>query len=156
MPKVAIRQQTRKWESVVSVPVVQSAGAVRASLEELGWAFERRKTSRIYSKFQVIMMLPKAAHVFQFVLKEPEGVTIETWAADVAAGAVLTFLRIEGIREDHEPEIRMFLEQYRKAAGKDPWKFPFGERSRAGYLLPEFGRAKRAWAAMGFDTARKK
>ena len=52
--------------------------------------------------------------------------------------------------------MRTFLETYRKATARDPWKFPFGERSRAGYLLPEFGRAKRAWTAMGFDTARKK
>lgn len=155
MPAVRIAQERRRWESAVSVPVLQSAGAVRASLEELGWKFERRKTTRIYSKFQIIMMLPKGAHVFQFVLQDIEGVTIETWAADVAAGAVLTFLRIEGIREDQEPDVKKFLAAYRKAVGKDPWKFPFGERSRAGYLLPEFGRAKRAWALMGFDTKRK-
>ena len=156
MPALRIPQERRRFDSAVSVPVVPSAGAIRACLEELGWKFERRKTSRIYSKFAVIIMMPKAAHVFQFVVKEGPPVTIETWAADVAAGAVLTFLRIDDIRPEDEPEIKRFLEAYRTAVGKDPWQFTRGERSRAGYLLPEFRKARKAWAAMGFKPTPRK
>ena len=156
MPTVKIAKAGRTFQSAVSVKVVESAGAVRASLEALGWEFERRKSNKIYSKFAVVIMMPKAAHVFQFVVKKGPDITIETWAADVAAGAMLTFLRIPDIKGDDEPEVKRFLEHYAKAVGKDPWRFAFGERSKAGYLLPEFGRAKKAWASFGFDTGRRR
>ena len=156
MPAVKIRQQRERFESAVAVPVVESAAAIRASLEDLGWTFERRKSSRIYSKFTVVLMLPKAAHVFQFVVKGGPDFTIETWSTDVAAGARLTFLRIEDLEASDTPKAAAFLETYRRAVGKDPWRFSAGERGRAGYLLPEFGRAKKAWASMGFDTKRPK
>jgi hypothetical protein len=155
MPAFRIAQQARRWESAVSVPVLDSAGAIRAALEELGWKFERRKTSRIYSKFTVVIMTPKAAHVFQFIVSEGRSFTIETWAADVSAGAMLTFLRIDDLRPDDEAKAREFLALYRKAVGKDPWRFGAAERSRAGYLLPEFRRAKKAWGEMGFPTRRR-
>jgi hypothetical protein len=156
MPSVRIPQSTTAFESVVSVPVVASAAAVRAALESLGWEFERRKSTRLYSKFAFILTLPKAAHVFQFVVSGPPAFTVETWQTDIAAGALMTFLRVEGVRVESEGDLRAFLAAYRTAAGKDPWRFTAGERSRAGYLLPEFARAKKAWAKQGFATGRER
>ena len=156
MPAVRIPQARMRFQSAVSVAVVPSAAAVRASLEELGWTFERRKTNRIYSKFTFVIMLPKAAHVFQFVVQGTPSFTIETWSEDISAGSLMTFLRIDDIAPADKPAAAQFLEMYRKALEKDPWHFTAGERSRRGYLLPEFRRAKKEWAAMGFDTKRRK
>ncbi len=156
MPSVRIAAARRVWQSAVSVPVVSSAATIRAALEEMGWTFERRKSTKMYSKFTIILVVPKGAHVFQFVVTKGPPVTIETWGATVSAGAELTFLRVEGFGPEHAADVRRFLELYRKGVGKDPWRFTMGERSRAGYLLPEFGRARKAWASQGFDIKAKR
>jgi hypothetical protein len=156
MPAVRIAQERRSWQSAVSVPVLESAGAIRAALEELGWPFERRKATKLFSKLALVIMMPKGAYVFQFIVKADPEATIETWQTDVSAGSTMTFLKMEGFRAKDEPLLRQFLERYRTAVGKDPWHFTLGERGRSGYLLPEFSRAKKAWAAFGFDTKAKR
>jgi hypothetical protein len=156
MPAVRIAQARRSWESAVSVPVLESAGAIRAALEELGWAFERRKATKLFSKFALVIMMPKGAYVFQFIVQADPEVTIETWQTDVSAGSNMTFLKLDGFSTKDEPLLRHFLELYRRAVGKDPWRFTHGERGRAGYLLPEFSRAKKAWSALGFETKAKR
>ena len=140
------------WESPVSVPILESAGAIRAALEELGWPFERRKSTRLYSKFAYVLMVPKGAYVFQFKLKEISEAVIETWETDISSSGRVSRLKVDGYLLEETDKIRKFLECYRKAVGREPWHFTFRERSQAGYLLPEFGRAKRAWASFGFDT----
>lgn len=152
MPTVRLPQAQQVWESPVSISAIDSAGAVRAVLEELGWPFERHKSMKLYSKFALVIMLPRGAQVFQFKRKEPSSMLFETWETELAPGSRIARLRIEGFTVSEEEEVRRFLQLYRRAAGRDPWAFTFGERSRAGYLLPEFRQAKRAWAKFGFDT----
>ena len=152
MPALRLPQAQQAWESPVSVRAVDSAGAVRAALEELGWPFERSKSTKLYSKFAFAIMLPRGAYVFRFRLKPPSTLLIETWETEPSPGSRMTHLRVEGFALGERQDVRRFLELYRRATGKDPWAFTFGERSRAGYLLPEFGRARRAWAGFGFDT----
>src|SRR6267142_5605803 len=152
MPSVRIPEARQSWESPVSVPILESAGAVRAALEELGWPFDRSKSTRLYSKFAYVLMVPKGAYVFQFKLKEVSQAVIETWETDISSSGRVSRLKVDGYTVAETENIRRFLELYRKACGRDPWHFTFRERSQAGYLLPEFGRAKRAWASFGFET----
>jgi hypothetical protein len=128
---------------------------VRASLEQLGWSFERKKSTRLYSRFAFIIMLPKGAYVFQFDVKKPFPLLIETWETEASPGALIAHLKVEGFTADHEDEVRRMLALYRQAVGRAPWHFTRAQRSRAGYLLPEFSRAKKAWAALGFDVKEK-
>lgn len=141
-----------RWESPVNVEIVESAGAVRAALEELGVEFERKKSTRLYSKFAIAMMVPRGAYVFQFKLKGETKAVVETWQTQQSMSTEITWLRVEDFRMDEEEFVRKFLVNYRKAVGKDPWSFSFRERSRAGALLPEFRQARRAWASFGFET----
>ena len=152
MPTVKIPQARRSWASPVSLRAVESAGAVRAALEELGWPFERTKTTRFYSKFALVIMLPKGAHVFQFHVKEGLPCLIETWETEVSPGALIAHLKVEGFPAEEEGELKRFLSLYVKAVGREPWRFTRRERGRAGYLLPEFSRARKAWGALGFDV----
>ena len=142
----------------MAVPVRESAAAVRAALEELGWPFDRSKSTRLYSKFAVVLMVPKGAYVFQFRLKDGSSAVIETWETEISSTGRMTRLRVEGFTLAEKDRIRSFLERYAQAAGREPWGFTFRERSQAGYLRPEFRQAKRAWASFGFDTrsARRK
>jgi hypothetical protein len=156
VPSVKFSKQRPSWQSPVSVDVLESAGAVRAALEELGWAFERRKSVRLYSKFAVAVMMPKGAYVFQFLVAGEPSTTIETWETELSPGARIAHLKVEGETAGAPGTLKGFLDLYRTAAGKDPWRFSAGERSRAGFLLPEFSRAKKAWAAAGFDVKAKK
>lgn len=150
-----IPKQRSSWQSPVSVGVLESAGAVRAALEDLGWPYERRKSVRLYSKFAVAVMLPKGAYVFQFKVTGKPDTTVETWETEMSPGARIAHLKVEGETASDPAQLRAFLDLYRRAAGKDPWRFSAGERSRAGFLLPEFSRAKKAWAAAGFDVKAK-
>jgi hypothetical protein len=143
------------WQSVVAVGVVESAAVVRAALDELAIPFEKKKSTKLYTKFSFIISIPKGSYVFQFALKTEPPILIETWETELSPGARMAHLRIEGFTEAQREQIRGFLQLYRKGAGRDPWAFTFGERSRAGYLLPEFGRARQAWAEFGFETGRK-
>lgn len=142
-----------RWDSPVNVEILESAGAVRAALEEMGVEFERKKSTRLYSKFTIAMMVPRGAYVFQFRVKGETKMVVETWQTQQSSSTEMTWLRVEDFRHDEEDFVRRFLKLYRKAAAKDPWSFSFRERSRAGALLPEYRQARRAWASMGFDTA---
>lgn len=152
MPALRVPAARTKWDSPVSVGVLESAAAVRAALEELGWPFERKKSTRLYSKFTIALMIPRAAYVFQFRLTDGSSIVIDTWEAELSSSAQMTWISIEGFTEQDIPRLRQFLEAYRAAAGQEPWEFAFGSRVRAGVALPEFRRARRAWAAFGFDT----
>jgi hypothetical protein len=154
VPRIRLPADLIRWESPVSVDVLDSAGAVRAALEEMGVEFERKKSTRLYSKFSVVMMVPKGAYVFQFSLKGDTKIIVETWQTAPSSSSDMTWLRVENFRMDEEEFVRRFLTLYRKAAGKDPWAFTFAERARAGAMLPEWRRARKAWASFGFDTAR--
>ena len=156
MPSVRMPQAKQSWESAVCISAVESAGAIRAALEELAWPFERSKTTRFYSKFTMVIMLPKGSYVFQFKVKDGLPSLIETWETEGSPGAVIAHLKVEGFTKDQEPELKRFLELYMKAAGCEPWRFTRKTRGRAGYLLPEFTRAPKAWAALGFDVKRKR
>lgn len=152
MPTVKMPAALLRWESPVNVGVLDSAGAVRTALEELGMPFERKKSTRLYSKFSIVMMVPQGAYVFQFRLKGETKMLVDTWQTQQSTSTDITWLRVEDYRADEEEFVRKFLDLYRKAVGKDPWRFSFRERSRAGALLPEFRRARKAWEAFGFET----
>ena len=152
MPTVRMPAALLRWESPVNVEILDSAGAVRAALEELGAPFERKKSTRLYSKFSIAMMVPRGAYVFQFTLKGETKVVIETWQTQQSSSTEITWLRVEDFRADEEDFVRRFLHLYRSAVGKDPWFFSFRDRSRAGAILPEFRRARKAWESFGFET----
>jgi len=143
------------WQSPVAGGVIESAAAARAALDDLGISFEKKRGTKLYSKFAFVITIPKGSYVFQFHAKTDPPIMIETWETEISPGARMSHLRVEGFTQDQRDQVRAFLERYRKAVGRDPWAFTLGERSRAGYLLPEFGRAKRAWTDFGFDTKRK-
>ena len=152
-PSVKIPATSLRWESPVNVEIVESAAAARAALEEMGLEFERKRTTRLYTKFAIVIMLPRGAYVFQFKVKGEPPLMIETWATEPSFSSRMTWLSVEGFRAADQEKVRQFLELYRRGVAKDPWRFSFGERSRAGYALPEFRQAKKAWASFGFDTS---
>lgn len=152
MPTVRIPAALLRWESPVSVDILDSAGACRVALEQMDASFVRKKSTRLYSKFNIVMMVPRGAYVFQFTLQGDTKMIIETWQTQQSTSAEITWLRIEDFRAPEEEFVRKFLRLYREAAGKDPWAFTFRERSRAGAILPEFRRARKAWESFGFET----
>jgi len=70
--RVRIEARKSTWETPMANKVTHVAIALRESMEELGWTFERERSERIYSRFAIVMPMPKVAYVFRFVVTPGE------------------------------------------------------------------------------------
>jgi hypothetical protein len=154
--KVQIEAQRRTWETPLSNHVTHVAVAMRESMEALGWEFERERTERIYTRFAVILPLPKVAYVFRFRVHRPlDDIRFDTWEMRMTHRGDISFLSIDNYTYEDLPALRRFLVELVGRLPRRPWDFPLGQRAEAGLAIPEWGRAKKQWRAMGFDVTLK-
>ena len=143
------------WKSPVSYSALHMARLIREAMEELDWKFERESGERIYSRTVVIVPTMKAAHVFRYIVKQPVEVVIETYDTRPTHSSYMPYLEIKGLDEKAVREVKKMLKIVVADLERPPWEFTLAQRINHGLLLPEFKEARRAWAALGFDTSKR-
>ena len=132
------------------------AVAIREAMEALEWEFQREKTERIYTRFAIILPMPKIAYVFRFRVHHPlDDVRFDTWEMRMTHRGDISFFSIDHYTYEDLPTIRRFLVELVDRLPRRPWDFPLGQRAEAGLAIPEWGRAKKRWKEMGFDVTQK-
>jgi hypothetical protein len=153
---VRIGARERRWESPTANKLTDVAVALRESIENLGWRFERERGEKIYSRFAVILPMPKVAYIFRFrVLSPLENVTFDAWEMRFTHRGDITFLAVDGFTFDDLDTVRQLLDELVGRLPRRPWDFPLGQRLEAGLLIPEWSQGRRMWQQWGFDVGER-
>jgi hypothetical protein len=136
--------------------VTDVAVALREAMEALGWEFAREKSERIYSRFAVILPMPKVAYVFRFRVSAPlDDVTFDIWEMRLTHRGDISFLAIEDYTFDDLEPIQSLLHELVDRLPRLPWDFPLGQRVEAGLMIPEWSQSRKMWQRMRFDVGEK-
>jgi len=122
---------------------------LRESLRELGYTCEYRIGQRHFSRFTFVITLDRFARTFRFKVSHPARFDIECWDESPGHGGQLHFLEVSRFDGGSRREVTRLLRLLAVSLPRLPWKFKFTHRLGVGYLLPEFLKARKAWAAMG-------
>jgi hypothetical protein len=153
---VRIEAERSTWETPMSNAVTDLAIALRESMEGLGWEFARERSERIFSRFAIIMPMPKIAYVFRFCVSEPlHDVKVDAWEMRLTHRGDITYLAVQDFRYEDLPHVRALLRELVSRLPRRPWDFPLGQRLEAGLVIPEWSQSRRQWQAMGFDVGER-
>lgn len=144
------------WISPVSYQAMDFARIIRESLEELNYVFIRDLTSKSYSRFVVIMPMMGGTTVYRYTVEYPSRFVIQCYDTYPGTRAgLIPFVEIHRVDARNRADITLLLQDVAGRVSRPPWEFTRGQRLMAGYLLPEFGQARKAWAEFGFDTSKR-
>jgi hypothetical protein len=153
---VRIGAQERRWESPTANRLTDVAVALRESMEALGWTFSRERGEKLYSRFSVVLPLPKVAYIFRFRVSEPlPDVRFDAWEMRFTHSGDITYLAVDGYRFEDLEAVRHLLQELVERLPRRPWDFPLGQRLEAGLLIPEWSQARRMWQQWGFDVGER-
>lgn len=144
------------WSSPICFQAKEFAIIVRESLENLKYVFVRDSTTKSYSRFVVLIPMMGGTHVYQYNVEYPSQFLIQIY--DTYPGTksgVMPFIEISPVDERNRGDVRRLLEDVVSSTPRPPWEFTKGQRVLVGYYLPEYGRARKAWATFGFDTSKR-
>jgi len=138
------------WTSPVTFDAKSLSVLLRDSLDEVGYTYSRRQSDKLYSQLMVVMPLPKTAYVYRFVLKKPVKVWIDLYDTKPSHAGILTHMDIQGFTEAKAPKLKKLFDALIKKLSRPPWKFAASQKFQHGLLIPEWGRAKKAWRRLGY------
>jgi hypothetical protein len=142
-------EQTFEWKSPISYSANALAPVLAEGLDELGYKYERDKSDKHYSKFMIIMPMPKFAYVYRFIVKEPSCFTIDAYDTQPKHAGVMPYIEITGITEGNAGDVKTVLAKLIEKLPRKPWKFTTGQRLMYGYLSLDFSKAKKQWKRIG-------
>ena len=135
------------WKSAVSYNARSMTKATREVLDQLDVVYTRDSTYTAYSRFMVVMPLPeKLAYTFIFKIHHPNEFSIQYYDAKPSHSGYLTFMEIKNYQQEDVSLIKEILKRLVAYFERPPWKFTRGQRLMHGYFIPEFRKAKKAWA----------
>jgi len=156
MAKVRIEAERLSWETPMSNAVTDVAVALRESMEELGWSFERERSERIYSQFAIIMPMPRLAYVFRFRVTDPlPDVCFDALEMRLTHRGDISYLAVKDHHHPELPQVQALLRELVSRLPRRPWDFPLGQRLEAGLAIPEWSTSRKRWGEMGFDPSER-
>jgi len=154
MARVRFEAERLSWETPMSNAVTDVAVALRESMEALGWSFERERSERFYSRFAVIMPMPRLAYVFRFRVTDPlPDVCFDAWEMRLTHRGDISYLAVLDHHHQDLPLVRAVLGELVSRLPRRPWDFPLGQRLEAGLVIPEWSTSRKRWGEMGFDVS---
>jgi hypothetical protein len=123
---------------------------IRQSLDELEFKYTRKQADKMYTQTMILFPLPKSAYVYRFEIKWPVEIWIDLYDTKPSHAGIIPFMDIHGVTPKKLDAIRDLFEHVIKKVPRPPWQFTIGQRLQHGLLIPEWGRAKKAWRKLGF------
>lgn len=145
---------SRLLEIPVSVQPVDAIRAMRLIAESRGWQTKLIEESRMVHRWAIVMPITRQARVIGFHVTSGEatGFSIRTWSQTPGSAGSLVFVSFEIPRQLEGDRWDSIIKEWVKGLPRCPWKWTFGERSRLGYMLPEFKRSRVQFTKQGIDT----
>ncbi len=144
------------WQSPISYEAKEFAKIIRESLEKLGYVFIRDNATKAYSRFVIMLPMMGGAHVFKYVVEYPARFDIELYDTYPSTKpGLIPMMEISNIDNNNMDVVKKLLDEAVSKVERPPWEFTKGQRLMVGFLLPEFGAARKAWKQLGYDTSKK-
>lgn len=140
------------WRSPVSFDARSMAKVIREVLDQRGYAYTRERGEKPYSKFMIVMPMPKFAYVYRFRVQEPFELVIETYDTKPTHSGLMPFLEIKDITDQSMESVRELLRDVRDSLPREPWRFTLAQRFQYALLATEYRQARKAWQRMGFKV----
>lgn len=125
-----------------------TAEAVRKALQHLNYTFVRETSSKHYTRFMIVLPLPRFAYVFRYRVTGPVEFLIDVYDTVPTHSGELHFIEIYDVVDSTIKHIKRFLRELLKYLPREPWNFDWRERLKTGIILPEYLFAKRTWRRM--------
>ncbi len=106
-------------------------------------------------RLAIVMPIERHVRTFGVVIDSGplEGAAMQAWSHVAGSAGALTMT--EWVLPEIDKEVwPRFIRAWAARLDRAPWRWTFGERSRIGYLLPEFRRSRRAFRAWGCDVGK--
>ena len=147
-----VRPRTLDLE--VSVSPIDAIRALRTVVTEAGWSMRREEGARMVDRFAIIMPMTQSARTLGIELLDGplRGTTVMAWSetrGTTGAVHMVSWLVPGGVESGLGADL---FHAWVHALPRIPWRWTFAERSNVGFLLPTWRRARRRFAALGFDT----
>ena len=137
------------WRAAVCVDSPNISRAMRKALDELGWEYERDRSHHNFSKLMVFIMIPQMSYVFQFLVRSPIKIVINSYDERPTHAGDIHYLEIKGLDRKNAREVRRLLHVFEEKLGMKPYHFHWKERFRAGLLAKPHLEAPREWSRWG-------
>ena len=79
-------------------------------------------------------------------------IEMHAWTASPTSAGSLHHIEWKSMEMGIDELIKDIVIEWTLLCPRSPWKWSFGERSRVGYLLSEFRKAKRTFREIGFNV----
>jgi|TARA_B100000767_G_scaffold217585_1_gene205314 hypothetical protein len=147
-----VRRATLDLE--VSVSPVHAIKTLRLLAEEAGWTMERHEGSRLVDRFAIIMPMAQSTRTLGLrILDGPLlGLEMTTWSETRGSAGALNIISLVLPGGTDHPLIQTLLEHWVSQVPRCPWQWSFSERSKIGYMLPVWRKARRKFRDLGFET----
>ncbi len=105
----------------------------------------------------IIMPMAMQARTLGIVIESGPlaGVAMQAWSNVAGSAGDLTMSEWIVPEVEDESMWTPFLRAWSAELPRAPWRWGFWERSRIGYLLPEYRRSRKAFTAWGCDTGKE-
>jgi hypothetical protein len=137
------------WRAAVCYDAPSISKVVRETLDDLGWEYDRDRSIHSFSRLYVAISMPAVSYVFQFIVREPVEIIINVYEEKPSHAAIIHFIEIKGIDGKNAPKVRKFLQNLASSMPKEPYRFHWTERFKAGLLNRHHINAKRDWGKWG-------
>jgi len=151
-PRPNISPDGDLWSSPVCFDAKSLSQLLRESLDAIGYKYERTQADKLYQQTLVLFPLPKTAYIYRFELKKPVKVWIDLYDTKPSHAGIIPYMDIQGLTIDKIPPLKVLFDELLKKLPRPPWEFTIGQKFQHGLLIPEWGKAKRAWRHLGYDV----
>jgi len=145
--------RTRLLELPVSVEPIQAIRSMRLIVESNNWDTTRIEDTKMVHRWAIIMPITSQARVIGLRINSEniEGLTIRSWSQIPGSAGVITYVSFE-IPQNIEGKIwKEILQKWICELPRCPWKWTFLERSKLGYMIPEFRKSVNLFKKEGID-----
>ena len=137
------------WRAAVCYDSPSISKKTREALDELGWTYDRDRSERHFSKLMVVIALPQASYVFQYLVREPAKFVVNVYDEKPTHSGVVHYIEVKGITRGNARYVREFLQLFASSLPRKPYQFFWVERVRLGLIRSEHMRSKREGTRWG-------
>ncbi|HJN54914.1 MAG TPA: hypothetical protein QF646_00835 [Candidatus Poseidoniales archaeon] len=146
-----------RFESAVCVAPRDAVRAARLLSKRRGWGWTSIESTRVVDRFVIIAPLTSGVPTIGLEIDTPSGhIEMHAWTASPTSAGSLHHIEWKSTSRGMTDLIKDIVIEWALLCPRAPWRWSFGERSRVGYLLSEFRKAKRAFKNLGFEVKRPK
>lgn len=145
--------RTRILEIPISVEPIQAIRSMRMIVESNNWETTRIEDTKMVHRWAIIMPITSQARVIGFRINSGNmnGFTIRSWSQTPGSAGAITYVSFEVPENIEGKKWKEVLQKWIDELPRYPWKWTFLERSKLGYMMPEFRKSIKLFKKEGIE-----